>query len=75
VKQADLFQLWQFLNSLKLTTPNIGTATDIICCPGLDYCSLANAHSIGITAQLTKLLIAWTICMILVMLKSIFQAV
>ena len=56
VKQADLFQLWQLLNSLKLTTPNIGTATDIICCPGLDYCSLANAHSIGITAQINEII-------------------
>jgi sulfite reductase (NADPH) hemoprotein beta-component len=56
VKQADLFQLWQLLNGLKLTTPNIGTATDIICCPGLDYCSLANAHSIDITKQINEIL-------------------
>jgi sulfite reductase (NADPH) hemoprotein beta-component len=48
VKQADLHDLWQRLKSLELATPNIGTATDIICCPGLDFCSLANATSIPI---------------------------
>ncbi|MCK5188721.1 MAG: nitrite/sulfite reductase, partial [Methylococcales bacterium] len=48
VKQADLFELWQKLDALSLATPNIGTATDMICCPGLDFCALANAGSIGI---------------------------
>jgi len=48
VRQADLHELWQRLKSLELATPNIGTATDIICCPGLDFCSLANATSIPI---------------------------
>ncbi|PKM11835.1 MAG: sulfite reductase [Gammaproteobacteria bacterium HGW-Gammaproteobacteria-3] len=48
VRQQDLFSLWQQLVSAHLATPNIGTATDIICCPGLDFCSLANAASIGI---------------------------
>ncbi|MFI3218121.1 MAG: nitrite/sulfite reductase, partial [Methylococcales bacterium] len=43
VNQADLFALWKQLDVLNLATPNIGTATDIICCPGLDFCSLANA--------------------------------
>ncbi len=54
VKQADLHQLWQNLNTLDLATPNIGTITDIICCPGLDFCSLANAGSIGITKQINE---------------------
>ena len=53
VKQADLFQVWQQLAAVSLATPNMGTATDIICCPGLDYCSLANATSIGVTKDIT----------------------
>jgi len=56
VKQADLFPLWQRLSALKLATPNIGTVTDIICCPGLDFCSLANASSIGITHEINEAL-------------------
>lgn len=56
VKQADLFALWQQLNQLKLATPNIGTVTDMICCPGLDFCSLANAGSIGVAKEINKAL-------------------
>jgi sulfite reductase (NADPH) hemoprotein beta-component len=56
VKQADLFILWQQLVPLKLATPNIGTATDMICCPGLDFCSLANAGSIGIAKEINEAL-------------------
>lgn len=56
VKQADLFSLWQKLTPLKLATPNIGTATDMICCPGLDFCSLANASSIGIAKEINEAL-------------------
>jgi sulfite reductase (NADPH) hemoprotein beta-component len=56
VKIADLFQLWQQLDQLKLATPNIGTVTDIICCPGLDFCSLANASSIGIAQEINEAL-------------------
>ncbi len=44
VRQADLYPLWQALRELSLATPNIGTLNDMICCPGLDYCSLANAR-------------------------------
>ncbi len=54
VKQADLFELWQKLHSLSLATPNIGTATDMICCPGLDFCALANAGSIGIAKEINE---------------------
>ncbi|MCX7088926.1 MAG: nitrite/sulfite reductase [Methylococcales bacterium] len=56
IKIADLFTLWQKLDALHLATPNIGTATDIICCPGLDFCSLANAGSIGITKEINAAL-------------------
>ncbi len=56
VKQADLYVLWQKLCALELATPNIGTVTDIICCPGLDFCSLANAGSIGITKEINQAL-------------------
>jgi sulfite reductase (NADPH) hemoprotein beta-component len=52
VEQSNLFTLWQKLKALKLATPNIDTVTDMICCPGLDFCSLANAGSIGIAKQI-----------------------
>jgi len=56
VQQADLLSLWQALTDLKLATPNIGTVTDIICCPGLDFCSLANAGSIGVAKEINEAL-------------------
>ena len=56
VKEAELFSLWEALHTQHLATPNIGTATDIICCPGLDFCSLANAGSIGITKEINDAL-------------------
>jgi sulfite reductase (NADPH) hemoprotein beta-component len=40
------------LKALNLATPNIGMLTDMICCPGLDFCSLANAGSIDIAKQI-----------------------
>ena len=52
VAQRDLHALWQALAAQRLATPNIGTLTDMICCPGLDFCSLANAGSIGIARQI-----------------------
>lgn len=54
VKQADLFALWEKLAEKELATPNIGLLTDIICCPGLDFCSLANAGSIPIAKQINE---------------------
>ncbi|MFV0477691.1 MAG: nitrite/sulfite reductase [Parahaliea sp.] len=48
VRQADLYELWQILQKAGLATANIGYLTDIICCPGGDYCSLANAKSIPV---------------------------
>ena len=46
VRQADLFTLWQAATERDMATPNIGLLTDIISCPGGDFCSLANARSI-----------------------------
>ncbi|MCM2331233.1 MAG: nitrite/sulfite reductase [Pseudomonas sagittaria] len=48
VRKADLYAVWQRAGELGLATPNIGLLTDIIACPGGDYCSLANAKSIPI---------------------------
>jgi sulfite reductase (NADPH) hemoprotein beta-component len=48
VQMTRLHELWQKLGALKLATPNIGKLTDMICCPGLDFCSLANASSISV---------------------------
>ena len=45
VRQQDLFDLWQKLTAIDLATANIGTLTDMIACPGLDLCSLANART------------------------------
>jgi sulfite reductase (NADPH) hemoprotein beta-component len=54
VEAGQLFELWQKLDELDLATPNIGTLTDLICCPGLDYCSLANAGSISVAKEITE---------------------
>ena len=54
VLEADLFDLWQALEPSKLNTPNIATLTDIICCPGLDYCSLANTTSIPVAEEINN---------------------
>ena len=48
VRQAELFELWQQVRDARLATPNIGLLTDIIACPGGDFCNLANAKSIPI---------------------------
>lgn len=52
VREADVYNLWQALTALNLATPNIGQATDIVCCPGLDYCALANATSIPVAQDI-----------------------
>lgn len=54
VKQAELFALWQEVKALGFDTANIGFLTDIICCPGGDFCSLANAKSIPIAEQIQR---------------------
>ncbi|PKM05398.1 MAG: sulfite reductase [Gammaproteobacteria bacterium HGW-Gammaproteobacteria-6] len=54
VKQSDLLALWQACRELGFATPNIGLLTDIICCPGGDFCSLANAKSIPIAEAIQR---------------------
>ena len=54
VKKSDLFELWQKAKSGGFATPNIGTLTDIICCPGGDFCSLANAKSIPVAEAIQR---------------------
>ena len=54
VQQAHLFSLWQAAKALGLATPNIGLLTDMICCPGGDFCSLANAKSIPIAEAIAE---------------------
>ncbi|MCQ4278147.1 nitrite/sulfite reductase [Pseudomonas stutzeri] len=54
VEQARLFELWHELRELGVATPNIGLLTDIICCPGGDFCSLANAKSIPIAEAIQR---------------------
>ena len=54
VEYARLPELWQRAKALGLATPNLGTLTDMICCPGGDYCSLANAKSIPIAEAIQQ---------------------
>ena len=54
VPQQHLHELWQELEALKLATPNIGTLTDMIACPGLDFCSLANAGTLDVARQIQQ---------------------
>jgi sulfite reductase (NADPH) hemoprotein beta-component len=54
VAQRDLPALHRELDAVGVATPNVGLVTDIIACPGLDYCSLANARSIPIAQELTR---------------------
>ncbi len=54
VKNDDLFALWQGLAEAGLSSANVGLITDIIACPGLDYCALATARSIPIAQAIAK---------------------
>jgi sulfite reductase (NADPH) hemoprotein beta-component len=54
VRQSELLALWEQLAALDLATPNIGRVSDIIACPGLDYCALANARSIPIAQEINQ---------------------
>jgi sulfite reductase (NADPH) hemoprotein beta-component len=54
VKLSDLAELWQEAKALGFATPNIGLLSDIICCPGGDFCSLANARSIPLAKALAE---------------------
>jgi sulfite reductase (NADPH) hemoprotein beta-component len=54
VRKADLHALWTALDEAGLGSPNLDTVEDIIACPGLDYCSLANARSIPIAQKISE---------------------
>ena len=54
VAQRDLPEIWRALDQHGLATPNVGLVSDIIACPGLDYCSLANTRSIPVAQELTR---------------------
>jgi len=54
VAQRDLPALWRELSAIGLTRTNVNLVSDIISCPGLDYCSLANARSIPIAQEITR---------------------
>ncbi len=54
VRKADLHAIWQALDKAGLAAANLDLITDIIACPGLDYCSLANARSIPIAQKIAK---------------------
>ncbi|MEN8320333.1 nitrite/sulfite reductase [Acinetobacter junii] len=54
VPQKNLFELWQTLEQHNMARAHIGFITDIICCPGGDFCSLANAKSIPISEAITR---------------------
>jgi sulfite reductase (NADPH) hemoprotein beta-component len=54
VHKSTLFELWQLAKASGLATPNIGTINDMICCPGGDYCSLANAKSIPVAEAIQR---------------------
>ena len=54
VAKRDLYSLWQALVAADLATANLDLVSDIIACPGLDYCSLANARSIPIAQKIAK---------------------
>ncbi len=54
VRQSELYALWRSLEELGVATPNVGLITDIIACPGMDYCSLATARSIPVAQRITE---------------------
>ncbi len=54
VAQRDLPALWRALDAIGVAVPNVGLVSDIISCPGLDYCSLANTRSIPVAQEISK---------------------
>ena len=54
VEVSHLYELWQLVKAQGLATPNIGLLTDIVCCPGGDFCSLANAKSLPIAEAIAQ---------------------
>jgi sulfite reductase (NADPH) hemoprotein beta-component len=54
VRRGDLPELWRTLKAQGFATPTIGTLSDLICCPGGDFCSLANAKSIPVAEAIQR---------------------
>jgi len=54
IRKADLYAVWQALDAAGLATANLDLVSDIIACPGLDYCSLANARSIPVAQKIAQ---------------------
>ncbi|WP_442975378.1 hypothetical protein, partial [Salmonella enterica] len=54
VREEDLYALWQAARDAGYATPNIGLLSDMIACPGGDFCGLANARSIPVAAAITE---------------------
>jgi sulfite reductase (NADPH) hemoprotein beta-component len=54
VRQKDLFEIWTALSEIGFAEANIGLIGDIIACPGLDYCALANTRSIPVAQQISE---------------------
>ncbi len=54
IEQDALYEIWQALKSNQLSAANLGLLTDIICCPGGDFCALANAKSIPIAESIQR---------------------
>ena len=54
VPRQALYELWQRCQTLNFASPTVGTLTDLICCPGGDYCSLANAKSIPVAEEIQR---------------------
>ena len=54
VKESELYALWRELGEHGLAAPNLGLISDIIACPGLDYCALANARSIPVAQRISR---------------------
>jgi sulfite reductase (NADPH) hemoprotein beta-component len=54
IRKSDLYPLWKILHDLNLATPNIGLLTDVIVCPGGDYCSLASTRSLPVSREIQQ---------------------
>jgi sulfite reductase (NADPH) hemoprotein beta-component len=54
VEKSQLYSLWKALNTQSLATPNLALLTDVICCPGGDFCALANAKSLPIAESIQR---------------------
>jgi sulfite reductase (NADPH) hemoprotein beta-component len=54
VRKMDLYEIWQQLRDAGMADANLDLVTDIIACPGLDYCSLANARSLPVAQQIAE---------------------